>query len=252
MAFRDKYRLADILIIDDIQFLEGKDGIQEEFFHTFNALHQEKRQIVISSDRSPDKLENLDKRLQNRFQWSMMVEIQVPEFDTRVAILTKKAEEMGLTIDENLLEVFRVIANAMTNNVRELEGALTRLIAFSKIFKEEIDIIFAGKTLTDIFRKKVSEVTPDKIKRVVCGELHVSLKDVDSNKRDASISKARQIAMYLIREMTDSSFPQVGKYFNGKHYTTVIHACKKIEDEIKIDDSFRNMIQEIQHKIKTE
>lgn len=249
--FREKYRLADVLIIDDVQFLEGKDAIQEEFFHTFNALHEEKRQIVISSDRSPDKLEDLDKRLKNRFQWSMMAEIQEPEFDTRVAILTKKAEEMGLTIDENLLDVFRIIANVMTNNVRELEGALTRLTAFSKLFKEDITIEFARKTLTDIFKQKSAEITPDKIKNIVCDELHVTLKDMDSSKRDSSISQARQIAMYLIREMTDSSFPEVGKCFNGKHHTTVMHACKKVEGDIKKDASFRSMIQEIQHKIET-
>ena len=250
--FKEKYRKCDVLIIDDIQFLEGKEKIQEEFFHTFNTLHDEKKQIVISSDKAPDRLQNLDKRLQNRFQWSLMAEIQAPAFDTRVEILTKKAVNLGLTIDEDILEVFRVISKQMTNNVRELEGALTRLIAFSKLLKEDINMKFARNTLTDIFAGKDEAVTSETIKRVVCEELKVSLNDMDSSKRDAAISKARQLAMYLVREMTVASFPEVGKCFNGKHYTTVIHACKKIEEEITKDSSFRSFVQEIKYKIKND
>ena len=247
--FKDKYRKCDVLIIDDIQFLEGKEKIQEEFFHTFNTLHDERKQIIISSDKAPDKLEKLDNRLQNRFQWSLMAEIQAPDFETRVEILKKKGADLGLIINEDILEVFAIIAKQMTNNVRELEGALTRLIAFSKLLKEDINMQFAQNTLTDIFKSKEEAVTSEKIKRIVCEELNVSFNDMDSSKRDAAISKARQIAMYLVREMTDNSFPEIGKCFNGKHYTTVIHACKKIEEEIEKSSEIKNLIEEIKRKL---
>jgi len=250
-SFKAKYRGCDVLIIDDIQFFEGKEKTQEEFFHTFNTLHEAKKQIIISSDKPPSQLKELDNRLQNRFQWNLMAEVQAPDFDTRVTILTRKAEKLGLTVDEDLLEIFHVIANVMTNNVRELEGALIRLEAFAKIFHVKIDMDFARKTLTDIFNQTKVEVTPDKIKNVVCRQLKVSSKELNSDKRTASVSRARQIAMYLVREMTDLSLPRVGECFNGKHYTTVKYACEKIEEEIKRDETFRKLMQEIE-KIITE
>ena len=235
--FKSKYRKADVLLIDDIQFLEGKENTQEEFFHTFNALYDLNRQIIISSDRAPNKLVNLEERLRSRFQWNLIADIQPPDYETRVAILMKKAENMNIDIEENpdFYDVICMIAEKIKDNIRELEGALIRVVSFSQLLKEKPDKNFAKKTLKDLFSNIETTVTPEKIKKAVCKHYGIKMADMESSKKTNNIAYPRQIAMYIVREMTDYSLPKIGQFFGGKHYTTVLYACEKIENDQKID-----------------
>jgi len=246
--FKRKYRGVDVLLIDDIQFFGRTKESQEEFFHTFNDLYQAHKQIVISSDCEPDKLDNLQERLKTRFQWNLIADIQPPSYETRVAILLKHAELQGLELNQDLYDVINLIAEAISSNVRELEGALTRIVNFSKLLKEDITPEFAKKTLKNIFREEEGKITPEKIKRVVSRFYQVKESDLDSEKRQKNISEARQMAMYLMREYTDLSLPRIGEALGGKHHTTVLHGCSRVEELIKS----RQDVKEIMRTLKSE
>ena len=240
--FKSKYRKADVLLIDDIQFLEGKESTQEEFFHTFNSLYDSNKQIIISSDKAPNKLVNLEERLRSRFQWNLIADIQPADYETRVAILLKKAENMGINTDENpeIYDVACMIAEKIKDNIRELEGALIRVVSFSQLLNEKLDKNFTKRTLKDIFSNVERTVTPEKIKKTVCKYYGIKITDIESSKKTNNIAFPRQIAMYLIREMTDYSLPKIGQFFGGKHYTTVLYACEKIDDELSMDKNLRS------------
>ncbi len=247
--FKSKYRKLDVLLIDDIQFMEGKDSTQEEFFYTFNTLYDSNKQIIISSDRAPNKLINLEERLRSRFQWNLIADIQPPDYETRVAILMKKAENKGLTVDEDLYDVICLIAEKIKDNIRELEGAFTRIVAFSQLLNEKPDKNFAKRTLKDLFTDGDLRITPEKIKKAVCRHYDVKMSDLESSSRQSSIAFPRQVAMYLIREMTDCSLPKIGQMFGGKHYTTVMYACDKIENERKTDPTLSQLIEQIKDEV---
>ena len=247
--FKSKYRKVDVLLIDDIQFLEGKDNTQEEFFHTFNALYDSNKQIIISSDRAPNKLVNLEERLRSRFQWNLIADINPPDYETRVAILTKKAENMSIEVDDDLYDVICLIAEKIKDNIRELEGAFTRIVSFSQLLGEKADKNFARRTLKDILTDGDIKVTPEKIKKYICKHYGIKMSDLESSKKQNSIAYPRQVAMYLIREMTDYSLPKIGQMFGGKHYTTVMYACDKIEGEVKADPSFAQLIEQMKDDI---
>lgn len=249
--FKKKYRQADVLMIDDIQFLGGKNETQEEFFHTFNSLYNLNKQIIISSDKAPNKLVNLEERLISRFQWNLIADIQPADYETRVAILLKKVENMNIDIDDNpdIYDVVCMIAEKIKDNIRELEGALTRVISFSQLLNEKLDKNFARKTLKDIFSNMEKTVTPEKIKKAVCRHYGIKMSEIESSKKTNNIAYPRQIAMYLIREMTDYSLPKIGQFFGGKHYTTVLYACEKIEDEMKTDRNLADIIDAIKEEV---
>jgi len=247
--FKSKYRKVDVLLIDDIQFLEGKDNTQEEFFHTFNTLYDSNKQIIISSDRAPNKLINLEERLRSRFQWNLIADINPPDYETRVAILTKKAENMNIEVDDDLYDVICMIAEKIKDNIRELEGAFTRIVSFSQLLGEKADKNFARRTLKDILTDGDIKVTPEKIKKYICKHYGIKMSDLESSKKQNSIAYPRQVAMYLIREMTDYSLPKIGQMFGGKHYTTVMYACDKIEGEVNADPSFAQLLEQMKDDI---
>lgn len=249
-AFKSKYRSVDVLLIDDIQFLEGKEQTQLEFFHTFNTLYGLNKQIVITSDRHPNRLRDLDERLTSRFMGNMMADIQPPDFETRVAILRKKAEEENVEIDEAFLDVIDLIAEKVKFNIRELESALTRVIGFSKFKKQKLNVKFAREHLTDIFTRKDEDISCESVKKAVCRKYNIKITDIESKKRNREFAFPRQIAMYLCRELTDLSFPKIGESFGGRDHTTVLHAYEKILKESKINESLaedlRNLKDDIQ------
>ncbi len=251
-SFKEKYRTVDVLLIDDIQFIEGKDATQLEFFHTFNTLYNQQKQIVISSDRQPSKLTLLDDRLRSRFQSDILADIQPPDFETRVAILRHKAEEEGQNLDDDFLQVIDLIAEKVKFNVREMESALTRVISFSAVDKDKpkITVAFAKSKLTDIFDSRDSTITCETIKTAVCKKYGIKLADMDSKKRNREYARPRQIAMYLCREMTDLSLPQIGQSFGGKDHTTVLHACNKVAEEMKTSSFFAEEVHSIQESLQ--
>lgn len=247
--FKNKYRNVDVLLIDDIQFLEGKDTMQEEFFHTFNALYDNNKQIVISSDREPVKLVKLEERLRSRFAWNLVADMQPADYETRVAILMKKAENSNIEIDDELYDVICLIAEKIKDNVRELEGAFNRIVSFSSLMGEKIDKTFAKRILKDIIQNSSTSPTPEKIKTIVSRYFKIKVSDMESSKRTNNVAFPRQIAMYLCREVTDYSLPKIGNLFGGRHYTTVMHACDKIADEIKTNESVREIIENLKKEI---
>ena len=247
--FKNKYRKVDVLLIDDIQFLEGKDTMQEEFFHTFNTLYDLNKQIVISSDRAPNKLVKLEERLRSRFMWNIIADLQPADYETRVAILMKKAENADIEITDDIYEVICLIAEKIKDNIRELEGAFNRIVTFSKLMNEKIEKSFAKRILKDIIQNGGTSATPEKIKTVVSRYFNIKVSDMESSKRTANIAFPRQIAMYLCRTMTDYSLPKIGNLFGGRHYTTVIHACDKIEADLKNDDSLKDVIETLKKDI---
>ncbi len=246
--FKDKYRKADVLLIDDIQFLEGKEGIQEEFFHTFNTLYEDNKQIILSSDRPPSKLVELDERLRSRFGWNLIAEIQTPDYETRVAILMKKAENMNVEITDEMYDIICLISEKIRDNIRELEGAFTRVISFSQLLGEPVTLSFAKRILKDIVISG-DNITPEKIKSTVCKHYKIKMTDLESETRKITIAYPRQVAMYLCRTMTDYSLPKIGRLFGNKHYSTVKHACDKIEEEIKRDKNLREEIEQLKEQI---
>ncbi|MGL4523255.1 MAG: chromosomal replication initiator protein DnaA [Bacilli bacterium] len=246
--FRNKYRNVDVLLIDDIQFLAGKEQTQEEFFHTFNALHEESKQIIISSDRPPKEIPTLEDRLRSRFEWGLITDITPPDLETRIAILRKKAKADGLDIPN---EVMLYIANQIDSNIRELEGALIRVVAYSSLINRDIDTNLAAEALKNIIpSSKPRIITIQDIQKAVGEHFSVKLEDFKAKKRTKSVAFPRQIAMYLSREMTDCSLPKIGEEFGGRDHTTVIHAHEKISKLIAIDDNLRMNIKDIEQSLK--
>jgi chromosomal replication initiator protein len=247
--FRNKYRNVDILLIDDIQFLAGKEQTQEEFFHTFNALHEESKQIVISSDRPPKEIPTLEDRLRSRFEWGLITDITPPDLETRIAILRKKAKADGLDIPN---EVMLYIANQIDSNIRELEGALIRVVAYSSLINKDINADLAAEALKDIIpSSKPRVITIHDIQKTVGEEFNIKLEDFKAKKRTKSVAFPRQIAMYLSRELTDFSLPKIGEEFGGRDHTTVIHAHEKISKMLQIDTQLEKKIVEIQNLLKS-
>ena len=247
--FKAKYRRVDVLLIDDIQFLEGKETTQEEFFYTFNALHELNKQIVLSSDRPPNELKRLDERLTSRFAWNMVADLTPPDYETRVAILMKKAENMNIVVDDDMYDVICLIAEKIQYNIRELEGAYTRIITFSRRMKEKADLRFASSVLKDIIENGGNNVTPEKIKSVVSRRYKLKIEDLESSTRAMNIAYPRQIAMYLCRSMTGYSFNKIGNMFGGRHYSTVMHACEKIQNDLNNDSELKKMIEILKNEI---
>jgi len=245
--FRNKYRSVDVLLIDDIQFLAGKESTQEEFFHTFNTLHTESKQIVISSDRPPKEIPTLEDRLRSRFEWGLITDIAPPDLETRIAILRKKAKADGLDIPN---EVMHYIANQIDTNIRELEGALIRVVAYSSLVNQDITVELAQEALKDIMpNAKPKTVTIQDIQKVVGEHFNLRLEDFTSKKRTKSIAFPRQVAMYLARELTDFSLPKIGEEFGGRDHTTVIHAHEKIEKLLKVDQNLQEEIKRIRNML---
>jgi chromosomal replication initiator protein len=247
-AFRNRYRNVDVLLIDDIQFIAGKERTQEEFFHTFNALHDANKQIIISSDRPPKEIPTLEDRLRSRFEWGLIADIQPPDLETRIAILKKKAKVENLSIENDVL---LYIATKIQSNIRELEGALIKIVAYSSLTKKEITVDLAEEALKDIISSsKPKEITVNLIKEVVAKNFNIKSEDFNSKKRTRAIAYPRQVAMYLCRELTDLSLPKIGDEFGGRDHTTVIHAYEKISSNLKSNSTFNkkieNVIKEIQ------
>lgn len=248
VEFRNKYRNIDVLLVDDIQFLTNKERTQEEFFHTFNALHEANRQIIISSDRPPKEIPTLEDRLRSRFEWGLIADIQPPDFETRIAILKKKAETENLDVPD---DVFTYIASKIDTNIRELEGALIRVIAYSSLTNNEINIDLATEALKDILPTlKPKQINSDLIIDVVSDYFNLKPSDFKAKKRTRTVAFPRQIAMYLCRELTDASLPKIGEEFGGRDHTTVIHAYDKISKEMEEDVSLKNIIKELTDRIQ--
>ena len=222
---RKRYRNIDMLLVDDIQFLTGKERTQEEFFHTFNALYEARKQIVLSSDRSPKEIANTEERLQSRFGWGLIADLQLPDVETRIAILRKKSEDEHIPLPE---EVIQFLAENLKSNIRELEGALVRIGAYSSLTGQPLTMEMAKNVLRDLIGDKKKIITMDDIQEAVASRFHVKITELKSRRRSKTLVHPRQIAMYLSREMTDASFPEIGRHFGGKDHTTIIHACKKI------------------------
>ncbi|MGG1686445.1 chromosomal replication initiator protein DnaA [Pseudalkalibacillus sp. NRS-1564] len=246
--FRNKYRNVDVLLIDDIQFLAGKEQTQEEFFHTFNALHEESKQIVISSDRPPKEIPTLEDRLRSRFEWGLITDITPPDLETRIAILRKKAKAEGLDIPN---EVMLYIANQIDTNIRELEGALIRVVAYSSLINQDMNADLAAEALKNIIpSSKPRVITIHDIQNVISDHFSVKLEDFAAKKRTKSVAFPRQIAMYLSRELTDFSLPKIGEEFGGRDHTTVIHAHEKISKLVDSDQAFQKKLQDIVEQLK--
>lgn len=246
-AFRNKYRKVDVLLIDDIQFLAGKESTQEEFFHTFNTLHEESKQIIISSDRPPKEIPTLEDRLRSRFEWGLIIDIGPPDLETRIAILRKKADADGLDIPN---EVMGYIASQIDSNIRELEGALIRVVAYSNLLNQPLTPDLAAEALKSIIPSSTPKVISIlDIQKVVGDHYSIKLEDFSAKKRTKSIAFPRQVAMYLSREMTDSSLPKIGEEFGGRDHTTVIHAHEKISKLMKTDSTLQDDVKQIKSKL---
>ena len=245
--FREKYRNIDVLLIDDIQFIIGKESTQEEFFHTFNSLHGAKKQIVISSDKPPKDMEILEDRLRSRFEWGLIVDISSPDYETRMAILRKKEELDGYKIDD---EVIEYIAKNVKSNIRELEGSLNKIMAYANLEKSEINLALAEKVLKDIISPNQKRIiTPELILDIVAEHFDLSASDLIGNKRNSKIVFPRQIAMYLCRHMTEVTLKNIGKVLGGRDHTTVMNGITKIENELETSESTREVIDILKKKI---
>ena len=244
--FRKKYRTVDLLLVDDIQFFADKEGTQEEFFHTFNALYDDRKQIVLTSDRLPNEIPKLQERLVSRFAWGLSVDITPPDLETRIAILRKKADAERLEIPNDTLSY---IAGQIDSNIRELEGALVRVQAFSTMQNREITTSLAADALKSMIKGSDKEITIDKIQKDVARYYHITVDDLKGKRRVKAIVTPRQIAMYLAREMTDASFPKIGAEFGGKDHTTVLHAHEKISKAIEEDSKMKREIEEIKDRL---
>lgn len=246
-SFRNKYRNIDVLLIDDIQFITGKERTQEEFFHTFNALYESNKQIIICSDRPPKEIETLEERLRSRFEWGLIADIQSPDLETRIAILRKKAEIENLSVPEDVL---LFIAKTVISNIRELEGALNRILAFSSLTNKPITVELANEALKDLISKdKPKIITAEYILEIVANYFHLKPEELRSAKRTRNIAYPRQIAMYLCRKLTDLSLPKIGEKFGGRDHTTIIHGFDKISRELQTDIELTQMLNELESKI---
>ena len=244
---REKYRTVDVLMVDDIQFIIGKESTQEEFFHTFNVLHSAGKQIILSSDKPPKEMETLEERFRSRFEWGLIADIQPPDYETRMAILRKNAESCNLDIDE---EIIKYIATNIKSNIRELEGAFNKIVAFAKLKKITPTLALAEDALKDvIYPDKPRQITPSVIINVVSEHFGVNPEDIISIKRNSEFVQPRQVVMYLCREMTNTSLTNIAKILGKKDHTTVIHGINKITEEIKTDEELKNKIDIIKKKI---
>ncbi|MCI9069552.1 chromosomal replication initiator protein DnaA [Clostridium sp.] len=245
--FRTKYRSVDVLLIDDIQFIAGKERTQEEFFHTFNTLHEANKQIILSSDRPPKEIPTLEDRLRSRFEWGLIADIQAPDFETRMAILKKKADVEKLNVPN---EVMVYIATKIKSNIRELEGALIRIVAYSSLTNRDITVDLATEALKDIISNKQNKcITIDLIQDIVANYFNLRVEDLKSQRRTRNVAYPRQIAMYLSRKLTDMSLPKIGEEFGGRDHTTVIHAYEKISEALNNDQSLEHTIDDITKKL---
>jgi len=249
-GFKQRYRTYDVLLVDDVQFFEGKERIQEEFFHTFNSLYEAGRQIVISSDRPPKEIATLEDRLRSRFEWGLITDIQPPDLETRIAILRKKVTTDGIAVTDP--EVLTFIAGRVTTNIRELEGALTRVVAFSSLTALPLDVELAEQVLRDLFPPSgdLPDVTIGRIQEAVCERFSLTVQELVSPRRSQAVAYPRQVAMYLSRELTDASLPKIGTEFGGRDHTTVMHANAKITRMIKEDRAVYNLVQDLTARIK--
>lgn len=244
--FRRHYRNVDVLLVDDIQFLANKERTQEEFFHTFNELHGASKQIVISSDRPPRQIPTLEDRLRSRFEWGMIADVQLPDFETRVAILKKKAEQSKAFVP---IPVLNMLAEQISSNIRELEGALTRLLASASVHKKSITVELAQEALAGIMPASSQGIDIQRVQEMVCEYFTLSMKDLLGTRRDQRIVRPRQVAMYLCKELTGASYPEIGGAFGGKDHTTVIHACRKVEANLE-DHYIRTSLENIQARLR--
>ena len=248
-GFKQRYRTYDLLLVDDVQFFEHKERIQEEFFHTFNSLYEAGSQIVMSSDRPPRDIATLEERLRSRFEWGLITDIQPPDLETRIAILRKKVKTDGIHVPDP--QVLSFIASRISTNIRELEGALTRVVAFSSLTGRSLSVGLAEDVLKDVFPQgEAAEVSIRRIQELVSERFQLSMDELCGDRRSQNIVYPRQVAMYLSRELTDSSLPKIGKEFGGRDHTTVIHATSKIARLIREDRSVYNLVQELTARVK--
>ena len=246
MELRRRYRNVDMLLIDDIQFLAGKERTQEEFFHTFNSLYEAGKQIVLSSDRFPKEMPSMEERLRSRFEWGLIADLQPPDVETRIAILRKKSEEEGIVINE---DVIQLLAANLKSNIREIEGALIRLGAYASLTGQQITVEMAKNTLRDLLGGKRKVITIEDIQEAVASRFHVKISDLKSKRRTKTLVYPRQIAMFLCRDLTDSSFPEIGRDFGGKDHTTIIHACKQMQKFRETDATLRATLESLKEEI---
>jgi chromosomal replication initiator protein len=247
LDFRERYRSVDVLLVDDIQFLAGKEGTQTEFFHTFNALYDSQKQIVISSDRPPHEIQQLEERLRSRFEWGLIADIQPPDLETKVAILKRKAEAEGVALPDN---VALFIAGKIKSNIRELEGSLIRLVAYASLTGREINLPLAQDVLRNVLQPDDRAVTIEVIQKFVADYFQLKLADLKSRNNSKSVALPRQVAMYLCKGLTNASLPEIGKSFGGKHHSTVIHSIRKIEEMRKRDGDFNTLINNLSESLR--
>jgi chromosomal replication initiator protein len=250
VQFRNKYRNIDVFLIDDIQFIEKKESTQEEMFHTINTLYESNKQIIISSDRPPKDFLTFSDRLRSRFEWGLVADIQSPDFETRVAILRNKAELDGHELTDDFLDVINLISEKIHSNIRELEGAMNRVVAHGKLLGRNIDRELVRETLKDIFYLKENQPSADDIKKYICKHFNIKLSDIESSKRARKYSYPRQIAMYLCRKMTTLSLPKIGEAFGNRDHTTVMHATEKISKELTVNESLEEILLKIEDDIR--
>jgi chromosomal replication initiator protein len=239
LEFRERYRSVDVLLVDDIQFVAGKEGTQNEFFHTFNALYDAQKQIVLSSDRPPHEIPRLEERLRSRFEWGLIADVQPPNLETKVAILRKKADTEAVPLPDN---VAMYIATKIKSNIRELEGSLIRLLAYASLTGRTISIELAQEVLRNVIDHDERAVTLEQIQKYVADYYQLKVIDLKSRNNAKSVSMPRQVAMYLCKMLTHASLPEIGKTFGGKHHSTVIHSIKKIEELRKKDGDFNSLV----------
>ena len=245
-VFRNKYRTIDVLLIDDIQFIAGKERVQEEFFHTFNALYEDKKQIIISSDKPPREIQFLEDRLKSRFEWGLLADISCPDYETRLAILRKKAQEEKILVDDNILAN---IANKIDSNIRELEGVFNKIIATASLTHTPITIELTENTINEFKAASEKVLSADFVKETVAKYFNINKDDLSSNKRSNEIAFPRQIAMYLCREVANMSYPKIGEDFGNRDHSTVMHACKKIEKEVKDKNNTKLIVESVKNII---